>query len=122
MVDEPSRRVQAARQLWNSGQQADALTLFNEAIRQEPNNVRTYVMAARAYAEIFDFVRMDAIHNKLIQRTPRHPGVHHYLGETYFLLKLPERAIESFQREPSSLAVDRPPGWNSPPCTSGHTD
>ena len=90
------RRIQAAHRLWNEGQQADALSLFAEAVRQEPNNVRTYVMAARAYAEKFDFERMERTHDKLIRRAPRHPGVHHYIGETYALLKLPDRAIASF--------------------------
>ena len=98
MVDAPSKRVQAARALWNEGRHADALVLFHEAIRQEPNNVRTYVMAARAHAEKFDFERMDETHEKLVRRAPRHPGVHHYIGETLGLMKLPERAIASYER------------------------
>ena len=98
MVDAPSRRLQAARSLWNEGRHADGLCLFEEAIRQEPNNVRTYVLAARAYAEKFEFKRMEETHAKLIQRAPRHPGVHHYLGETFGLLKLPDRAIASYER------------------------
>jgi tetratricopeptide (TPR) repeat protein len=72
--------------------------LFEEAIRQEPNNVRTYVLTARAYAEKFEFKRMDETHDKLIQRAPGHPGVHHYVGETFGLLKLPERAIASYEK------------------------
>ncbi len=98
MVDVPSRRLQAAQSLWNEGRHADALDLYAEAIRQEPNNVRTYVQAARAYAETYDFDRMTQTHEKLIRRSPRHPGVHHYIGETFDLLKLPQRAIASFQR------------------------
>ena len=98
MVDVPSRRLQAAHSLWNEGRHADALDLYAEAIRQEPNNVRTYVQAARTYAEIYDFDRMTQTHEKLIRRSPRHPGVHHYIGETFNLLKLPQRALYSFQR------------------------
>ena len=90
--------LQAAQSLWNEGRHADALDLYAEAIRQEPNNVRTYVQAARAYAETYDFDRMTQTHEKLIRRSPRHPGVHHYIGETFDLLKLPQRAIASFQR------------------------
>jgi tetratricopeptide (TPR) repeat protein len=41
---------------------------------------------------------MDATHDKLMQRAPRHPGVHHYIGETFGLLKLPERAIASYEK------------------------
>jgi tetratricopeptide (TPR) repeat protein len=98
MTDAPSRRLQAARALWNEGRHADGLCLFEEAIRQEPDNVRTYVLAARAYAEKFDFERMEETHDKLIQRAPRHPGVHHYIGETFGLLKLPDRAIASYEK------------------------
>ncbi len=68
MFDQPSRRVQAARGLWDKGQRADALALFAEAIRQEPDNVRTYVMAARAYAEKYDFAGMESTHDQLVRR------------------------------------------------------
>jgi tetratricopeptide (TPR) repeat protein len=84
--------------------------LFAEAIRQEPNNVRTYVMAARAHAEKFEFDRMDETHAKLVQRAPRHPGVHHYIGETLSLIKLPARAIESYELA-ARLPGAGPPTW-----------
>lgn len=110
LVDAPSRRIEAARASWNSGQRADALSLLAEAVRQEPNNVRTYVMAARAYAEAFDFEQMDRVHARLTERAPRHPGVHHYIGETFSTLKLPDRALESF-REAARLPGAGPPTW-----------
>jgi tetratricopeptide (TPR) repeat protein len=96
--------------LWNKGERTEALRLFDEAVRQEPDNVQVYVMAARAYAEKFDFDHMDAIHEKLVRREPRHPGVHHYIGETLALLKLPERATESYQRA-ARLPGAGPPTW-----------
>jgi tetratricopeptide (TPR) repeat protein len=110
LVDELSPRLQAAHSLWNEGRNADALSLFDEAIRQEPNNVRAYVLAARAYSEKCDFEQMDRIHEKLTRRAPRHPGVHHYIGETYGLLKLPERAIASYELA-ASLPGAGPPTW-----------
>src|SRR5262245_19814966 len=82
MVDRSSRRLQAAESLWNEGRHEDAITLFKEAMRLEPDNVRTYVMTARAYSEKCDFQHMDQMHENLVQRAPRHPGVHHYIGET----------------------------------------
>lgn len=97
MIDAPSRRLQAALSLWNEGRHADALDLYREAIRQEPNNVRTYVQAARAHAEWYDFDGLSRAHEKLVRRAPRHPGVHHYIGETFDLLKLPERAMASYE-------------------------
>lgn len=102
--------MQAARGLWDNGQRADALALFAEAIRQEPDNVRTYVMAARAHAEKYDFASMESTHDQLVRRAPKHPGVHHYLGETYGLLKLPDRAIDAYRRA-ADLPGAGPPTW-----------
>jgi tetratricopeptide (TPR) repeat protein len=110
IVDAPSKRLAAARSLWNEGREADALDLFREAIRQEPNNVRCYVLAARAYAEKFYFDRMEATFEQLVDRAPRHPGVHHYIGETFGLLKLPHRAIASYERA-ANLPGGGPPTW-----------
>lgn len=110
MIDAESRRVQIARRLWQEGRRKDALDLFDEAIRQEPNNVRTYVTAARTHAEMFDFERMEEIHAKLVRQAPKHPGVHHYIGETYGALKLPERAIACYERA-ARLPGAGPPTW-----------
>ena len=110
MIDAPSAHVRAAQGLWNHGERDNALRLYEEAIRQEPNNVRAYVMTARAYAEQFDFDHMEQTHEKLVRRAPRHPGVHHYIGETYGLLKLPQRAIASYERA-SRLPGAGPPTW-----------
>jgi tetratricopeptide (TPR) repeat protein len=110
MIDAPSAQLRAARGLWNQGQRADALRLFEDAVQREPNNVRTYIMAARAYAEKYDFLNMEGIFEKLVRRAPRHPGVHHYIGETYRLLKLPDRAIASYEQA-SRLPGAGPPTW-----------
>jgi tetratricopeptide (TPR) repeat protein len=110
MVDAPSQRIAAAHSLWNEGREADALDLFRESIRQEPNNVRCYVTAARANAEKFCFDRMEQTLAQLVQRAPRHPGVHHYIGETFGLLKLPNRAITSYERA-AHLPDGGPPTW-----------
>jgi tetratricopeptide (TPR) repeat protein len=108
--DNPSWRLDAARRLWRDGHHAEAFEVYREAIRQEPNNVRVYIQAARAYAEKFDFQQMDQVHDKLIQRAPRHPGVHHSIGETFSTLKLPGRAMVSFERA-ASLPGALPPTW-----------
>jgi tetratricopeptide (TPR) repeat protein len=110
LIDVWSPRLQAAQRLWNSGQHQDALSLFADAVRQESNNVQAYVKLARAYAEKFDYGSMDRTHEMLIRRGPRHPGVHHYIGETYGKLKLPDRAIASFE-EAAQLPGAGPPTW-----------
>ena len=53
---------------------------------------------------------MDAPLDKLVRRAPRHPGVHHYIGETFGALKLPERAIASYQTA-ANLPGAGPPTW-----------
>jgi tetratricopeptide (TPR) repeat protein len=110
MVDVPSRRLQIAQRTWSSGQRSDALALFREAIRAEPNNVRAYMMLATAYAELFEFDRMEETLDKLVRRAPRHPGVHHYIGELFAKLKLPDRAVASFGRA-ARLPDGGPPTW-----------
>jgi tetratricopeptide (TPR) repeat protein len=67
-------------------------------------------MAARASAEEFDFDRMERIHQALLDRGPQHPGVHHFVGETYGLLKLPARALASFEQA-ARLPDAGPPTW-----------
>jgi tetratricopeptide (TPR) repeat protein len=110
LVDVASRRLQAAQSLWNEGRHDDAIELYKEAMRQEPNNVRAYVLAARAYSETCQFDLMERTHEKLVRRGPRHPGVHHYIGETFGLLKLPDRAIASYERAARLPGVG-PPTW-----------
>jgi Tfp pilus assembly protein PilF len=110
IVDAPSRRLQIAQRTWTTGQRSDALALFREAIRAEPNNVRAYMMLATAYAELFHFDRMEETLDKLVRRAPRHPGVHHYVGELFAKLKLPDRAITSFLRA-ARLPDGGPPTW-----------
>jgi tetratricopeptide (TPR) repeat protein len=110
LVDVVSPRLQAARRFWNEGQQADALVLFDESVRREPDNVQAYIGAARAYADKFDFPRMDHVLAKLLGRAPQHPGVHHYIAETYALLKQPERAIAAYETA-AQLPGAGPPTW-----------
>ena len=84
--------------------------MFQEAIRAEPNNVQSYIVPARAYAEKFDFARMDETLDRLVRRAPRHPGVHHYIGETYAMLKLPDRALAAYEKA-ANLPGAGPPTW-----------
>lgn len=110
LTDAPSRRMELAQRTWADGQRNDALTLFAEAVREEPNNVRGYLLLARALAECYDFERMERTLDRLIRRAPRHPGVHHYIGEIYANLKLPDRAEESYTKA-VRLPGAGPPTW-----------
>ena len=48
--------------------------------------------------------------DKLVRRAPRHPGVHHYVGELFAKLKLPDRAVASFGKA-ARLPGAGPPTW-----------
>jgi tetratricopeptide (TPR) repeat protein len=110
MVDVLSPRVHAARALWTSGRLDEGAKAFAEALRHEPNNVQAYIAAARSYAERFEFARMDQGLEALVRKAPEHPGVHHYVAETYGMLKLPDRAITSYERA-AGLSGAGPPTW-----------
>lgn len=110
LIDVSTRQLQAAQHLFREGRHSEGLKLFKEAVRQQPENVRAWVLAARAYAELFRFDEMETLHRDLIALAPSHPGVHHYLGETYNLLKLPERALICFERA-ASLPGALPATW-----------
>jgi len=110
LVDQPSPHLREASRVWQSGRHTEALGLFEEAIRHEPSNVQTYVATARAYADKFCFGRMEQTHQRLVRRSPQHPGIHHYIGETFGILKLPERAIASYERA-AQLPGAGPPTW-----------
>ena len=110
MVDLLSPSIKAARALWTAGKLGAAADAFEKAIRHEPNNVQAYIVAARSYAEHFDFQRMDHALAALVQQAPHHPGVHHYVAETYGMLKLPDRALASYERA-AALDGAGPPTW-----------
>ncbi len=110
MIDVVSPRLRAAHGFWSEGRYADAFCLLDEAIRREPNNVQAYIGTARAYADKFEFALMERTLDQLRRRAPRHPGVQHYIGETYALLKLPERAIASYELA-AQLSGAGPPTW-----------
>ena len=110
LTDSYSPPLQAAHKLWDMGRQSDAIRLYTDAIRSEPDNVRAYVMAARAYAQRFNFEDMERIHKLLLDRAPQSCLAHHHVGETFGLLKLPGRAMESFLQA-VQLPGAGPPTW-----------
>jgi tetratricopeptide (TPR) repeat protein len=84
--------------------------MFAEAVRLEPNNVQAYVLKATAHAERQEFEKMDETLDRLARRAPRHPGVHHYIGDAYARLKLPDRALACYDRA-ARLPGAGPPTW-----------
>ena len=83
--------------------------------------MRPYVMAARAYAEQFDFERMEQTLDKLTRRAPRHPGVHHYVGETVRLSQVARPGNCQLSKRPHDYPEPgRLRGWSSRRCLSEH--
>jgi tetratricopeptide (TPR) repeat protein len=105
LFDNPSPLIDRAANLQKLAQDEAAIKAYDEAILHEPENVRAYVCAARANADLFRFSRMEAIHESLVRRAPRHPGVHHFIGETYKMIQMPQLAIRSFETAASLPGV-----------------
>jgi len=110
LVDNPTRQLDAAQRLFREGRRVESLELFHDAIRHDPSNVRAYVMTARAYAEQFQFERMESLFEELVRIGANHPGVHHYIGEIYGVLKLPAKARTSYERA-ANLPGAGAPTW-----------
>ena len=110
LVDQRSPPLSAACALWQQGRRSDAVALFDDTMRRQPNNVQAYIVPARAYGQRYDFERMEESLEKLVRRAPHHPGVHHYIAETYGGLKLPQRATRSYEIA-AALPGAGPPTW-----------
>lgn len=96
--DTVSPPLQAARSLWNAGRQEEALRRFEQVVSTDPDNVRAAIDTAGAYAIRFEFELMERHFRRLVDRAPDHAGVHHLIGELYTRLKLPQKALASFER------------------------
>ena len=110
LVDRSSRYVEEAHALRSQGRDDDALKMYAEAIRREPNNVHAYAMAALAYAELFEFERFEQTLAALAGLNPRQPAIHYLIGVVLNTLRLPERALASFERA-AKLAPATPRTW-----------
>src|SRR5688572_10400768 len=97
-IDSVTPRVKAAREALRLGRHRQALALFSEAVRREPQNVRAFYEAARAHADCGDFLGFNALARRLGEIAPRHPGVHHLAGELYEWLSLPRQAAACFEK------------------------
>jgi len=91
----PSLRVALAKK--DHGDRRQALGRFNDAIRLDPNNVRAYVLGARAHAEANQTDKMEEILSQLLRRAPENAGVYHFAGEVYAQADFPAKAIDAYQ-------------------------
>ncbi len=99
-----------AKGCWDHGQRDQAVAIYERAVKEAPRNVRAYTLLARAYAERYRLTEMEAVLDRLRRLAPDHPGVHHFVGETYALVKLPEQSMAAYEKA-CSLPGVHPGTW-----------
>lgn len=97
LVDQMTDTLNLGKSCWEQGQRNDALELYERAVKETPNNVRAYILTARAYAERYSLKELEVMLGRLRRLAPKHPGVHHFIGETYALTNLPQRAMDAYE-------------------------
>ena len=91
-------RLRAAFAKTGHGECTQALRSFNDEIRQDPSNVRAYILGAQAHANANQLDRMEEILSQLVQRAPENAGVHHFTGVVYAKAHFPDKAIDAYER------------------------
>jgi tetratricopeptide (TPR) repeat protein len=97
LADEMSDTLQLGKACWEQGKRDEALALYERAVRETPNNVRAHLLAARAHAERYRLPEMEAGLDRMRRLAPDHPGIHHYIAETYTLTNQTDLAIASYE-------------------------
>lgn len=98
LVDVETPGLQMALGVWQLGQHDQAIDLYRKEIGNKPNNVRAYIMLARAMADAYRLDDLERVLNQLLSLNPSHPGVHHFIGETYALMNLVGPAVKAYER------------------------
>jgi tetratricopeptide (TPR) repeat protein len=98
LVSIDSPRLLRARALFAERRYDQALALFDEAVRAEPNNIKALADAARAHGFRYDYRQALKLLDRLLQIAQGRADAHFYAGETYRMLMLGERAIVCFEK------------------------
>lgn len=75
-----------------------AVIHLEEALRLEPDTVKTLFTLAKAYASVGESKRALEAYNKVIQLDPRHEGAHQDLAGIYYREKNWDKALEYLKR------------------------
>jgi len=95
-VDLPVLR--RARTLWGLNRFDDALKLFEDAVRQHPQNLVALTDASRALGARFEISRAEAMLDRMMKLGAQRPDILHLAGQSYRMVFRPEKAMECFQR------------------------
>ncbi len=90
--------LQTAHRLFSQGRYAEALGFFDEAVRRQPTDIRTLVDSARAHGFRYNYPRAVQLVEQLLHQFGEQAEVQHLAGETYRMLRLPEKAVPCFER------------------------
>ncbi len=95
-VDLPELR--RARALWGLNRFDEALKLFEDAVRQHPQNLVALTDASRALGARFEISRAEAMLDRMMKLGAQRPDILHLAGQSYRMIFRPEKAMECFQR------------------------
>ncbi len=99
--------LRRARAFWQANRFDDALQLFEEAVRQHPQNLVALIDTSRALGARFEIRRAEGMLDRLIQVGRNRPDILHLAGQSYRMIFRPAAAMECFQKV-ISLTRDHP--------------
>ena len=84
--------LRRARTLWGLNRLDDALRLFEDAVRQHPQNLVALIDASRALGARFEIRRAEAMLDRLMKLGGQRPDILHLAGQSYRMIFRPDQA------------------------------
>jgi len=101
--DRETSTLTRAVALWHQGRQIDSLKLFDQAIDEDPTNIRALLFAARSFGGRFYIDKADALLERVLELVPSNSKICLNVGKVYEDIELPEKATAFYER-----AIDLP--------------
>ncbi|XAM01391.1 sulfotransferase [Phycisphaeraceae bacterium D3-23] len=98
LIDQMTDTLQMGKACWERGKRDEALALYERGVKELPHNIRAYLLAARVHAERYRLAEMEVMLDRLRLLAPDHPGVHHYIAETYTLTNQTGCAVAAYEK------------------------
>lgn len=87
-----------AQDLWAKDRIPESLRLFDRTARRHPNHVLAVIDASRAFGNVYQFQRAEALLRRLREQFGNRPKILCLIAHTYRLIRRPEQATECFQQ------------------------
>ncbi len=107
LVDHDSPTLQMAMALWERRQYDQSLELYEQAVQEEPHNLRALVNAARSLGARYELEKAERLLHRLLALGGGHPVVQYLAGESYHLIQRPALARRCYERT-CELTTDLP--------------